>query len=40
MITEMITNDDNEARKESLLKKQGFKNNIPMETIPQVMDSK
>ena len=40
MITEMVTNDDNEARKESLLKKQGFKNNVPMETIPQIMDSK
>ena len=40
MISEMVANDDNEARKESLLKKQGFKNNVPMETIPQVMDSK
>ena len=37
LITEMIKYDEIEAKKESLLKKQGFKLNTSLETIHQIM---
>ena len=34
----MIINDDNEAKKELLLKNEGFPFSNPIETIPQIMN--
>ena len=38
LISEMITADDKEAKKESLLMKKGFSQNISIETKPNIMN--
>ena len=37
LVSEMITNDNNEAKKDVILKSQGYRQNNSLETIPEIM---
>ena len=40
IVSEMIINDHNEAKKEIILNKQGYPSTNSLETIPQIMNDK